>query len=179
MAVSRDTVLVQQVESNEAEQVTDGTRTSGCLFTYELHVTLLSAAAGGSSGGVLVRDREKEKEAVDEGTRRREQLDKDDWWRVILHDDDIHTFDYVSLSIVKVSSSPMSMRMLLHSLGPRYTDLLQGLLYGSMQLIVDLYHAAVHFITSDNSLARVFTASHSPRQSSMHPKCARCRLWRS
>ena len=32
----------------------------------------------------------------------REQVDKDNSWRVLLHNDDVHTFDYVSMAIVKV-----------------------------------------------------------------------------
>ncbi|KAG5188390.1 ribosomal protein L7/L12, C-terminal/adaptor protein ClpS-like protein, partial [Tribonema minus] len=49
---------------------------------------------------VLVKDRVKEK--VEDQVQRKEQLDKEKWWRVILHNDDIHTFDYVTLSITKV-----------------------------------------------------------------------------
>ena len=33
---------------------------------------------------------------------RKEQVDKEPIWRVLLHNDDVHTFDYVSMSIVKV-----------------------------------------------------------------------------
>jgi len=32
----------------------------------------------------------------------KEELDKEQWWRVILHNDEIHTFDYVTQSITKV-----------------------------------------------------------------------------
>jgi ATP-dependent Clp protease adapter protein ClpS len=35
-------------------------------------------------------------------TERKEQVDKEPIWRVLLHNDDVHTFDYVSMSIVKV-----------------------------------------------------------------------------
>lgn len=33
----------------------------------------------------------------------KEELDKEQWWRVILHNDEIHTFDYVTQSITKAS----------------------------------------------------------------------------
>ncbi len=33
----------------------------------------------------------------------KEDLDKEQWWRVILHNDEIHTFDYVTQSITKAS----------------------------------------------------------------------------
>lgn len=36
-------------------------------------------------------------------TEEKEDLDKEQWWRVILHNDEIHTFDYVTQSITKVS----------------------------------------------------------------------------
>lgn len=32
----------------------------------------------------------------------KEELDKEEWWRVILHNDEIHTFDYVTQSITRV-----------------------------------------------------------------------------
>lgn len=38
-----------------------------------------------------------------EQTDSKEELAKEQWWRVILHNDEIHTFDYVTQSITKVS----------------------------------------------------------------------------
>lgn len=35
-------------------------------------------------------------------TERKEQVDKEPIWRVLLHNDDVHTFDYVSMAITKV-----------------------------------------------------------------------------
>eukprot|EP00752_Nemacystus_decipiens_P012105 g10730.t1 len=55
---------------------------------------------GGTGTGVqtIVKDKVKKMEEVDE----KEDLDKEQWWRVILHNDEIHTFDYVTQSITKV-----------------------------------------------------------------------------
>lgn len=36
-------------------------------------------------------------------TENKEELAKEQWWRVILHNDEIHTFDYVTSSIIKAS----------------------------------------------------------------------------
>jgi ATP-dependent Clp protease adapter protein ClpS len=33
---------------------------------------------------------------------RKEDVDKEPSWRVLLHNDDVHTFDYVTMAIVKV-----------------------------------------------------------------------------
>jgi ATP-dependent Clp protease adapter protein ClpS len=43
-------------------------------------------------------------ERVDETTETefKEELDKEGWWRVLLHNDEIHTFEYVTEAIVKV-----------------------------------------------------------------------------
>lgn len=38
----------------------------------------------------------------DRETERKEKVDKEPIWRVLLHNDDVHTFDYVSMAIVKV-----------------------------------------------------------------------------
>lgn len=35
----------------------------------------------------------------------KDELAKEEWWRVILHNDEIHTFDYVTESITKASQS--------------------------------------------------------------------------
>ena len=35
----------------------------------------------------------------------KEQVDKDNGWRVLLHNDDVHTFDYVNQAIVKTIST--------------------------------------------------------------------------
>ena len=42
------------------------------------------------------------KPKVDKVTKRKEKTEKESNWRVLLHNDDIHTFDYVTMSIVKV-----------------------------------------------------------------------------
>lgn len=53
-----------------------------------------------SGGGVAVIDVVKPK--VDKVTKRKEKTEKEPNWRVLLHNDNIHTFDYVTMSIVKV-----------------------------------------------------------------------------
>merc|ERR1711988_2097125 len=35
-------------------------------------------------------------------TEFKEELDKEGWWRVLLHNDEIHTFEYVTEAIVKI-----------------------------------------------------------------------------
>ncbi|CAM9419117.1 unnamed protein product, partial [Phaeothamnion confervicola] len=57
---------------------------------------------GGSGTGTAVITKDKIKEKSGEKVQRKEQLDKESWWRVILHNDEIHTFDYVTKSIIKV-----------------------------------------------------------------------------
>ena len=46
-------------------------------------------------------------ERVDETTETefKEELDQEGWWRVLLHNDEIHTFEYVTEAIVKVVPS--------------------------------------------------------------------------
>jgi ATP-dependent Clp protease adaptor protein ClpS len=63
---------------------------------------------GGSSKskGVQVLDRVEAEQG--EMLQRKEQLDKENWWRVILHNDDIHTFDYVVRSITMVRTCSCS-----------------------------------------------------------------------
>lgn len=39
---------------------------------------------------------------VDRKAQMKEQFDKEKWWRVLLHNDDIHTFEYVTGSLTKV-----------------------------------------------------------------------------
>ncbi|CAE7546229.1 CPLS1 [Symbiodinium necroappetens] len=41
-------------------------------------------------------------EKVDRKTQMKEQFEKEKWWRVLLHNDDIHTFEYVTNCLVKV-----------------------------------------------------------------------------
>eukprot|EP01084_Bolivina_argentea_P143490 251948_1 len=53
-------------------------------------------------GGVQTIEKEKEDLGLGEETERKHKLDKDQWWRVILHNDEIHTFDYVTMSISNV-----------------------------------------------------------------------------
>ena len=57
---------------------------------------------GGSSAKVQTIVKEVIKEDQDEETERKEQLSDEDWWRVILHNDEIHTFDYVTQTITRV-----------------------------------------------------------------------------
>ncbi|CAM9926441.1 unnamed protein product [Scytosiphon promiscuus] len=58
------------------------------------------STGGGTGTGVqtIVKDEVKQMEEVEN----KEDLDKEQWWRVILHNDEIHTFDYVTQSITKV-----------------------------------------------------------------------------
>jgi len=67
--------------------------------------------SGGGGGGGGERQREKQgksqtmvKDRVKEVTKakNKEKLDKEGWWRVLLHNDNVHTFDYVTFAIVKV-----------------------------------------------------------------------------
>ncbi|CAM9592285.1 unnamed protein product [Discosporangium mesarthrocarpum] len=52
-------------------------------------------------GGVTTQEKETTKEEKTEEAVK-DALDKEQWWRVILHNDEIHTFDYVTDSIIKV-----------------------------------------------------------------------------
>ncbi|CAM9247183.1 unnamed protein product [Ascophyllum nodosum] len=58
------------------------------------------STGGGTGTGVqtIVKERVKELTVPQE----KEKLAKEQWWRVILHNDEIHTFDYVTQSITKV-----------------------------------------------------------------------------
>ncbi|CAN0268406.1 unnamed protein product [Ectocarpus sp. 12 AP-2014] len=58
------------------------------------------STGGGTGTGVQTIVKEKVKEMVEVDNK--EELDKEQWWRVILHNDEIHTFDYVTQSITKV-----------------------------------------------------------------------------
>eukprot|EP00903_Cladosiphon_okamuranus_P008373 g8051.t1 len=60
------------------------------------------STGGGTGTGVqtIVKDEVKVKKM--EETELKDDLDKEQWWRVILHNDEIHTFDYVTQSITKV-----------------------------------------------------------------------------
>lgn len=71
--------------------------------------TALSMAKIGRTGGaadvqgagkvkVLVKDKVEEDTEVKE----KEDLDKESWWRVLLHNDEIHTFEFVIEEIVNV-----------------------------------------------------------------------------
>lgn len=71
--------------------------------------TALSMAKIGRTGGaaevegagkvkVLVKDKVEEDTEVKE----KEDLDKEQWWRVLLHNDEIHTFEFVIEEIVNV-----------------------------------------------------------------------------
>ncbi|CAE8673474.1 unnamed protein product [Polarella glacialis] len=46
--------------------------------------------------GIAVMDK------VDMKTRMKEEFEKEKWWRVLLHNDDIHTFEYVTNCLTKV-----------------------------------------------------------------------------
>lgn len=50
--------------------------------------------------GVATITIDKTKEEVE--TKFKEKLDEEGWWRVLLHNDEIHTFEYVTEAIVKV-----------------------------------------------------------------------------
>jgi ATP-dependent Clp protease adapter protein ClpS len=52
----------------------------------------------GGGGGVAVIT----KPRVDKKTARKSKTEKEPSWRVLLHNDDVHTFDYVTGAIVKV-----------------------------------------------------------------------------
>jgi ATP-dependent Clp protease adapter protein ClpS len=52
----------------------------------------------GGGGGVAVITRPK----VDKKLQRKSKTEKEPNWRVLLHNDDVHTFDYVTGAIVKV-----------------------------------------------------------------------------
>lgn len=53
---------------------------------------------GGKGGGVAVITRPR----VDKATARKSKTEKEPSWRVLLHNDDVHTFDYVTGAIVAV-----------------------------------------------------------------------------
>jgi len=57
---------------------------------------------GGKGAGVAVITKERIDVDVDTDTEVKEDLDQEGWWRVLLHNDEIHTFEYVTESIVKV-----------------------------------------------------------------------------
>lgn len=57
-------------------------------------------AKGGVKVGV------KEKEAVKTSPKEKEKFEVE--WRVLLHNDDVHTFDYVSRKLAEVRSVPFS-----------------------------------------------------------------------
>jgi len=41
-------------------------------------------------------------ERTDRKAQMKEQFDKEKWWRVLLHNDDIHTFEYVTSCLTRV-----------------------------------------------------------------------------
>lgn len=41
-------------------------------------------------------------EKVDRKQQMKEQFDKEKWWRVLLHNDDIHTFEYVTGCLTRI-----------------------------------------------------------------------------
>lgn len=57
---------------------------------------------GGKSSGGGVAVITKQKTGTKQSTQRKEKTDKEKVWRVLLHNDDVHTFEYVTQSIVKV-----------------------------------------------------------------------------
>jgi len=63
---------------------------------------------GGADGGAREGERERGRTAVISRPKpkpkneRKEDVDKEPSWRVLLHNDDVHTFDYVTMAIVKV-----------------------------------------------------------------------------
>lgn len=57
-----------------------------------------------AKGGVKVGI--KEKEAVKTSPKEKEKFEVE--WRVLLHNDDVHTFDYVSRKLAEVRSIPFS-----------------------------------------------------------------------
>jgi hypothetical protein len=67
----------------------------------------------GSGTGVQVITKDRVKETVEEDTAAKEDLSNESWWRVILHNDEIHTFDYVTMSITKVCWHYFGLRGLL------------------------------------------------------------------
>lgn len=59
----------------------------------------LEFGAPDKGGGVAVIT----KPDIKQKTKRKEKTEKEPSWRVLLHNDDVHTFDYVTGAIVKVS----------------------------------------------------------------------------
>ncbi len=57
---------------------------------------------GGSGGGVAVIT----KPDTRQKTKRKSKTEHEPSWRVLLHNDDVHTFDYVTGAIVKVCARP-------------------------------------------------------------------------
>ena len=92
--------------------------TDGPIWDSELHSaddlrSMLSGVRmqetdGGGGGGGGERQRSRGRTAVISRPKpkpkneNREDVDKDNSWRVLLHNDDVHTFDYVTMAIVKV-----------------------------------------------------------------------------
>ena len=66
------------------------------------------AQEGDDGGGGGERERSRGRTAVVSRPKpkpkneNREDVDKDKSWRVLLHNDDVHTFDYVTMAVVKV-----------------------------------------------------------------------------
>mmetsp|Transcript_13511 Transcript_13511/g.36090 ORF Transcript_13511/g.36090 Transcript_13511/m.36090 type:complete len:190 (-) Transcript_13511:656-1225(-) len=69
---------------------------------------LMSEAPGGDGGAAQERQRKRGRLATidrvkpDKDLERKEKTEKEPIWRVLLHNDDVHTFDYVSMAITKV-----------------------------------------------------------------------------
>jgi len=70
------------------------------------HVLLQEGDGGGSDGGERERSRGRTATVArpkpKPKSERKEDVEKEPSWRVLLHNDDVHTFDYVTMAIVKV-----------------------------------------------------------------------------
>lgn len=100
-------------------QVAPITRASLLIATRMADISKPSPGVGGPKGptfqepdrggGVAVIT----KPSVKEKTKRKSKTEHEPSWRVLLHNDDVHTFDYVTGAIVKVGDTTWNM-ILIH-----------------------------------------------------------------